>query len=308
MEATDSTNGVVIFNPVGGNAHHRDSIHARATELGYRVEVTEAAGDAVVFAREAAEAGVEVLVSAGGDGTLNEVVRGIAQADALDRVTLGVLPTGTGNNFAQNIGITTTEEGFEVLQHGERRTIDLGLADGRPFVNSCVGGLTADASGETTPELKQRLGVLAYVLTTLSAVASFEGLRLKVTARSHGGESSEWSGEAICVLIGNGRQFTTQRGRQANMEDGLFDVLIVEDVPATDLVSDTVVERLFGEESEHIIRLQASVIEVTSEGPDPVNFSLDGEMVQHRTLSLEVQPKTLCVLVGESYEVVPDEE
>lgn len=306
MSKAEQAETVVVLNPISGSASHAEEVRNRAALRGYDVRETRDAGDAVTFASEAADAGASVVAAAGGDGTLNEVVRGVGRADAFDDVTVGVVPAGTGNNFAGNVGITTIDDGFAALESGERRRIDLGMAAGRPFVNSCVGGLTADASGETSAELKNRLGVLAYVLTTLRSAPAFDGLRLSVTVRDGDGAAEGWSGEAICVLVGNGRRFTARGSDQADMEDGRFEVAIIEDVSTVDLMGDAIVERLLGREALHTTRLRAPTVEITSLDNEQINFSLDGEMVRDRSLALDVRPRTLRMVVGETYEPDPD--
>ena len=303
-----ATTGVIVFNPESGHENHVDEVHRRAAEADreFRVRETETAGDAVAFAREAAADGAPLIVAAGGDGTVNEVVRGVAEAEAFDRVTVGVVPVGTGNNFADNIGVPDVETAFEVLDDGERRRIDLGRANGRLFVNSCVAGLTAEASADTSADMKGRLGVLAYVVNTLRQAAEFEGLRLTVTVRDGDEETPVWSGDAQTILVGNGRRFTTHGGDQANMEDGLFDVLIIEDASKLTLAEEELSERLFGHEADHAVRLQAPGLDVTVRTPDAVHFSLDGEMEKFRKLAVDVLPNVLEVAVGDGYDPAPD--
>jgi len=116
------------------------------------------------------------------------------------------------------------------------------MATDRPFVNSCVAGLTAESVSGTSGALKSRIGGLAYVLTTLRTVTDFEPLQLTIDNEMSDGDTPTWSGEALCVVVGNGRQFAADGTTQANMEDGLFEVAIVTDVPAIDLMSDAVLE------------------------------------------------------------------
>lgn len=296
---------VVILNPQSGTGDHADAVRTRTEALGYACETTDAAGEAITLAKEAAEAGASTVVAAGGDGTVNEVVRGLDRAAAFDAVTLGTIPVGTGNNFAKQIGVTDLDTAFDVLQDGDRRRIDLGRADGRPFVNSCIAGLTSDSSSKTTPEMKNRFGVLAYVITTLQSVTDFESLRLTVeTGRD--AETAAWTGEALCVLVGNGRRFTTVGDSQANMEDGLFDVTVIENVFELDAVGDALVERLFGRESSSIVRTQTPDLTVTVHDPASTRFSLDGEIVQQERLTVDIRPKTLSLAVGDGY--TPDPE
>ena len=296
---------VIVHNPESGSGDHDEAVRKRADLRGYEVMRTESAGDSITFAEEAAESGASLVVAAGGDGTVNEVVRGIDRAGALGEVTLGILPVGTGNNFASQIGVPDLETAFDVLEDGERRRIDLGRANGRLFLNSCVAGLTADSSSETSAELKSRFGVLAYVITTLRSLTEFEPLHLHIDSEEDGTETTEWDGEALLVLVGNGRRFSTEGSTQANMEDGKFDVAVIRDVSALDLMEDTVAERLLGHDSADIVRLQRSALRISVRNTRPVRFSLDGEITQERELSLEVQPGALALAVGDGYDPSP---
>jgi len=300
MDSASEHEQTIVLNPVSGSGDHVDSVRDRAALEAYRLEQTEGAGDGITLAREAAERGATLIAAAGGDGTLNEVVRGVAAADALDRVTVGVIPVGTGNNFAEQIGVTNIDHAFGVLESGERRQIDLGRADGELFVNSCISGLTADASGQTDPESKSRLGVVAYVLETLQSVTEFEGLRLSVDLEG-GTAGPDWSGSAICVLVGNGRRFSLHGNTQANMEDGLFDVTIIEEAPATELVEEALLDRVLGTDTADTVRMQAAGLTLAARDGDPITFSLDGEIVQRQQLSLEVLTNALTIPVGEGY-------
>jgi YegS/Rv2252/BmrU family lipid kinase len=307
MSTTESAETVVIVNPNSGDGQHADEIRERAESRGYAFRVTEAQGDAITMAREAAETGASTVVAAGGDGTINEVLRGIDEADAFDSVTLGVVPAGTGNNFAGNIGVTGIDDAFDVLENGERRRIDLGRTEGYLFVNSCVAGLTAESSSETSDEMKRRLGVLAYVVTTLRSVSEFDSMPLSVDIFEHGCEETAWEGDALTVLVGNARRFVPREDSQADVEDGRFDVTVVENVSTLDLMEDAIARTLFGAESGHVTRFKAPALEITLQNPDTVRFSLDGEIVEDHSLSLYTDPGTVEVAVGDTYDPNPDD-
>ncbi|WP_435098151.1 diacylglycerol/lipid kinase family protein [Halorubrum sp. N11] len=296
---------VIIYNPQSGGGSHADKVEARADLSGYAIERSEQAGEAVTLTQEAVDAGYSTIVAGGGDGTINEVVQGIDQADAFDDVTLGILPLGSGNNFAKQIGITDLETAFTAIDDGARRTIDIGMATDRPFVNSCVAGLTAESVSETSGDMKSRIGGLAYVITTLRTATEFDPLELTIDDGGDDGDTSIWSGEALSVMVGNGRQFAADGTTQANMEDGRFEVAIVKDVPTVDLMSDAVLERLFGRDSPHIDRFQAASLDISGRSSDPVRFSMDGETFQQRDLALTVRPNTLRLVVGEGYDSSP---
>ena len=299
---------VIILNPKSGTGDHADAVTDRAQVLDHRVERTEAKGDGVDFAREAAEAGAEQIVAAGGDGTVNEVVRGIDKAGAFDRVTLGIVPVGTGNNFAGQLGITDLDTAFNVIEEGERRWIDLGEADGHAFVNSCIAGLTSDSSSKTDPEMKDRLGVVAYVVTPLKSMVEFDSMSLTVETEDGGDRSPAWRGDALAVLIGNGRRFAAGGDTQANMEDGLFEVTIVEDVSTLDLMGEAVADQLLGGESDAIVRTRTPSLRIEVHDPQSRQFSLDGEIIERDNLSVDIRPSTLSVAVGEGYQLDPGVE
>lgn len=297
---------VVVLNPASGDTDHREQVRTLADEYGYTVLETRAAGEPFEFARLVGAAGVERVLAAGGDGTLNEVARGLDAADALDEVTFGVVPAGTGNNFAQNVGVENVSHAFDVAETGERRRIDVATADGRLFLNSCVAGLTADASASTSSEMKARIGVLAYVISGLRAAADFDALPLAVEATGPEGDRT-WSGEAVSVLVGNARRFPAEGRTQANVEDGLLEATIVEQMPPTSLLEEAAVQRLFGDETENVTHLRASQLDVAVQREEPVSFSFDGEIDEYRSLSMRTRPRVLELCVGEKYEPDPDQ-
>ncbi|MFC4436722.1 MULTISPECIES: diacylglycerol/lipid kinase family protein [Natrialbaceae] len=308
MQADGTDGRVLVLNPASGSEDHVDDVVELAAEHGFDVRKTEEAGDARRLAREAAP-DADLVAAAGGDGTVNEVVGGVVAASALETTTVAVIPAGTGNNFASNVGLEGIEHAFEVIEYGQRRRIDLGLANDRSFVNSCVGGVTAEASGETSSEGKREFGVLAYVLNTFETVRSFDSLPLRVTtADGPNGEVAEsWTGKAMFVLVGNCRRFTGARTAQANVEDGLFEVTIVEEAATVDLLGEAALERLFNRENTHIVRRRTPSLTIESLH-DSVEYSLDGEMLETETLELETKPTAVEVAVGDDYRPNPDED
>lgn len=301
----DSTETVVVLNPRSGSGDHGQEVRDRAKLLGYDIQETQRENHAIELAQSAAERGADEVVAVGGDGTLNEVVRGVAAADALDDVTIGVVPAGTGNDFATNIGITGIDDAFHVLEDGERRQLDLGVADDRPFLNSCVAGITAEASGETSSALKSQFGVLAYVLTTLKMATGYSGLDISASVEDGANTETVWEGPAAVILVGNGRRFSMSGSEQANLEDGLFDITIVEETDSLGLAQDRINERLLDEQGEHLTRFLASSLEIGIKEDSPATFSFDGEMADFESVQLENNKQAVTMPVGEGYEVRP---
>lgn len=296
----------LILNPTSGSANHIDQVRRLAADRGYTIHETEHEEHAIALAREAVADDVDLIAVVGGDGTVHEVLQGLVEADALNEVTLGVLPAGTENIFATNIGIMDIEHGFEVLEQGERRRIDIGIAGDEPFVMSCIAGLPADASVATSGELKEHFGSLAFVIAGVQEMATFDGLHIELSAVSNG-EEMRWTGEALCALVGNVRRFAKQGG-QANVEDGLFDVVIIERMPGNDLVAETVAQRILGQDTEHVLHMQASQLEIDGQHGESIDFSLDGELSVHEQLVLYARPQTLTVCVGPEYNSGPTDE
>lgn len=298
---------VVVLNPSSGNGSHAAQVRTLAARHGFTVRETEREGQAIELAAAAARNGAAVVAAAGGDGTLNEVVQGLVEADALDDVVFGVIPAGTGNNFASNVGIESVEHGFEVIENGDERVIDLGFAGDRPFLNSCVGGLTAEASSETTSERKAEFGVLAYVLATFRTAVDFDGTPLRIETDET--DEQSWQGKAILLLVGNGRRFPVNGQTQADMEDGRLDVAIIEEKPGSNLAGlarSTALDRLLGPEASHVTRLKTAELTVSVQDDEPATFSLDGEMVTAHELDIKASPATLRLRVGERYDPHPD--
>lgn len=296
---------VLVMNPKSGSGNHAETVRSHAAIKGYTVMPTQREHHAIELAQEAAESGATEIVAVGGDGTLNEVVKGIQAAGALGDVTVGVIPTGTGNDFATNIGINSIEQAFDALESGERRALDLGMAGDAPFVNSCIAGITAEASHETSAELKSQIGVMAYVITTLRMATEFSGLELCASFVEGEQSHTVWDGSATIVLVGNGRRFSRSGTEQANLEDGLLDVTIIKQAGSFDLAIDRLTERLLDNEGENVERFLASSIELAVDSDTQTAFSLDGEIVESHSVELTTRHGVLNMCVGEEYEPDP---
>ena len=301
---------ILVRNPRSGDGKRTVRARRLAIERGYDVRDSESGRHAAELAREAAAERPESLVACGGDGTLNRVVSGVFDAveagdiDAATDVPLGVVPAGTGNDFADNVGIRSVAHAFEVLDSGDERRLDVGTADGGFFLNSCLGGLTAEASARTTRAAKRRFGTFAYVLQTLATARDFDALSLSITAGPE--RAPVWSGDALMLLVGNGRCFPGERMRQANMEDGLLNVVVIERAPALDYLSRGAADRLLRRDASHLTQVHVPHLHVEGDG-DPVAFSLDGELIERSSLTLDCRPGAVRFRVGKSYDPHPEE-
>lgn len=215
----------VIVNPGARGATAGRSV-ARIRAFSPRIELhqTRGAGDARRLAESLALAGAPLVVAAGGDGTVNEVVQGIAQAGAAARTAMGVLPTGTMNVFAAELGLPAgdLEQCWRAIVEGQTRSVDLWELNGRCFVQLAGIGLDAAIIGETSWESKKRFGPLSYVLAGLKVLRRPAPM-LQVAA----------PGQPPCcgtaVLIGSGRRYggPFPLFPQALLSDGRIDVVVM---------------------------------------------------------------------------------
>lgn len=177
---------LVITNPAAGRRHGRRLadivalLRAKGCEVAERQ--TTRRGDAEEFARAASAQDFDVVVAAGGDGTVNEVVNGLV--DVTDRPRLAVIPLGTANVLALEIGLDPKdcEQVAETIAHGAARTVHLGLANGRHFVLMAGAGLDAHVVAGVNGTLKRLTGKLAYVVESLRQAFGYDFPALQIRA------------------------------------------------------------------------------------------------------------------------------
>lgn len=293
----------LILNPNSGSGDHGSYVTRLAEARGFDVVETEEEGHGVELARQAIDEGVVELAVCGGDGTVNEALRGIHDADGLDGVTFGVVPAGTANILAGTIGITDIDHGLDIIDTGRTRTVDLGMAGEEPFIVSCIAGLPADASVAASSDLKARFGTLAFLVTGAREVLEFDGVSIDIRADTHS-DPNQWTGEAMAVLVGNARRFV-EEGGQADMEDGQFDVAVVKQMPAGQAAAEAAIHRLLGRGTSGVTHFKASELEIASQDGESITFSRDGELAEHDRLVLSVQPNSLKIRVGPDYAADP---
>ncbi len=291
----------VIFNPTArGNKARHFRRHLDLIGADCALKQTAAAGGARPLAAEAIGEGFDTIVAAGGDGTLNEVLNGMGDVPGgFERARLGVLPLGTVNVFAKELGMPSRlKPGWEMLRAGREIKIDLplveyavpGAKERRYFAQLAGSGLDARAIELANWELKKKVGPLAYIWAGLEAM---RGKPSRVTA-TNGAESE--TGEL--VLIGNGR-FYGGRYRvhpRANMGDGLLEVCVF---PKTNFMTLLRCAGMFMAGRD----LPAGVAKcfrtehftLTSESPTPLE--VDGENIGHLPAAFSVERLKLRVVV-----------
>ena len=295
----------VIFNPAArGNKarhfrHYLDDIGGQSA-----FKATAAPGDARRLAAETVAEGFDLIVAAGGDGTVNEVLNGIGYApDGFTRARLGVLPLGTVNVFARELKIPLKlERAWEVLERGRETKIDLPRAefsaDGkntrRYFVQLAGAGFDARAIELVDWQHKKKVGPLAYLVAGLKALRE---RKPEITAREDARPTDQkYAGEL--VVVGNGKFYggPFEIFPQADLRDGLLEVCILPRVNFPALLRcapEVLAHRRLPEKS--VRRFRVAEIELSCDVS--AAFELDGEWVGHLPVTLSVQRETVRVIV-----------
>jgi diacylglycerol kinase (ATP) len=280
---------LVILNPAA-RSDKASRLRERIAALsgGASMRLTSEAGDARRIAAEAVREGFEVVIAAGGDGTLNEVVNGIGGST----VRLGILPVGSMNVFATELGIPqgNLERAWSVIEQGKVVEVDLPKANDTHFIQLAGVGLDAEVVRKTTADSKRALGPLSYLLT-LVQVAAHKPSRVMLEAE--GGRISEGS----FALIGNGRLYGGPFPvfQRASLFDGLLDVLVFQNQSHWDVVR-YFQAIAFGTHPQlpDVEYFQTSTLRVTSSGDVPVE--LDGEVAGMLPCLFSVSSQKLRVL------------
>src|SRR5215213_4260023 len=293
----------VICNPSsGGGSYDPDEIREELEDLEVEWVQTEGPEDAMEAAEEWREG---LLLVAGGDGTINDVVNGLGRAGFPEGVTLGILPAGTGNDLAATLCIPE-DPGLaeDIIRHNRERKLDVarvrseGIGE-RFFINVATGGLGAEISDANDEELKKRWGKLSYLRASLEVARNFDVRELSLYL-----DGEERRVKAVNVAVGNCRY--TGGGwpatPKANPEDGLLDVVVIETLVAGelfDLAPAVLVESSYLDK-EGVLFVRAKEIRVETQPPG-LEFTADGEVIGNEPAQFSVLPQTLKVIVGPDY-------
>lgn len=221
---------VVILNPASGRGAGgaaESKIRAALDGIGCpdaEIWKTSHSGHAVDLAQEAVSNGVERICAAGGDGTVAEVLRGMFGSGAV----LGIIPVGTGNDFVRTIGIPKDiEKAVEIAVKGDAKPVDVGQVNGLPFINLCACGFDAVVGERINKGFKYLRGTAAYIAAVFTTLVKFKASNFRVEVD---GQVHESRAMLCCVAnamcYGGGMMVAPM----ANVSDGQFDVVMVEEV------------------------------------------------------------------------------
>lgn len=280
-----------IYNPIAGKGRaqrFRVSIEERLKSLGvaYCFWETKCRGDAVRIARELTRRGERDIVAMGGDGTVNEVLNGLMDPG---QVCLGVIPCGSGNDFAAAVGIPRTPEGaLEVLLNAEARPTDYLDCSGVRGLNVIGAGIDVEILKRSN-RAKWLKGSLNYFVSLLSALMHFQFYRLNA---EWNGKSSDHSTMVICAC--NGRRIGGGIGICPNAvaDDGLLDVVMVENVTKA-MIPGALVKLMQGKILEQRYTLHDRTERIRAAFAEKTTVQVDGELYDDLPFDVRVVPNQL---------------
>jgi diacylglycerol kinase (ATP) len=290
----------IVLNRAAGSVDDIDAITRLLTSRFTRAPLLfpEKSGDATALARTAAQRS-DIVIAAGGDGTLNEVLNGLA--DHFQNVCLGLLPLGTGNDFARTIGMPETlDDAIDTILRGQTRRVDVIRVDiasrRHHMINVSAGGFSAKVNEKLTDDVKQRWGPLCYARSFVAAISEREDYQTEIVLDDG---TERLDAPAYNVIVANGRYVANgvPIAPSARIDDGLADLIVlpVASLPQLALLAQAT---LAGKHLEHdqLVFRRARKIRITSK--PPMSFNTDGELIGDDPITFEVLPQAIECIVG----------
>lgn len=287
---------MIVFNPIAGLANplarDLDAAAQVLSDHGWQIELcpTAGPGDGTLLARSAAEQRYDVVVAAGGDGTINEVVNGLAGS----ATALATLPLGTMNVWARELGLPLQPRAAaETLLDWQVRPIDLGRAGDRYFLLMAGIGLDAAITAGVQAADKRRLGMLAYVLRGLAVALHIRGTRVRMLI-----DDRRVKGRVLLVVVGNSQLYggLVKITHRASIDDGLLDVCVIKGNGFASALfhSIAIISRRYSNDPE-IEYYRARSVKVFARSALPVQ--VDGDTIGSTPMTFEVAQGALLALM-----------
>ena len=281
----------------------------RLRDAGHVIEprLTFEQGDARRMARDGAERGCDVVIAAGGDGTINEVVNGLHDylsecGNGARSPRLGIVPLGTANDFASALSIpSAVDEALELALSGEVVHADIGVVNDRCFVNVSTGGFGAEATEEAPDEIKRALGSVAYLLTGAKKFAMLEPSEARFVD-----DALIYEGPFLIFAVGN--SWRTGGGNrltpQAEVTDGMLDLCVVTEMSRMDFMR-LLPDLRNGSHVDHPGVIYKKVRHVLIESPEELSVNADGEPLNARRLEYRMSRHRIPIVVPASVDLNP---
>ena len=268
----------IIYNPTSGREIFRKELPKvlkRLEEAGYETSAhaTRGEGDATYAAKIAVERQYDLVVIAGGDGTINEVIQGIAEAEY--RPKIGIIPAGTTNDFARALEIPREiKKAVDIIIDDNRpKALDIGKVNDQYFVNIAGGGDLTELTYDVPIKMKSAIGQLAYYIKGIEMLPSLKPVQTRIEYDDH-----VFEGKIMLFLISNTNSVGgfEKLAPNALIDDGYFDMLILKKSSLAEFLR-VASAGIRGThlENDNIIYTQAKQIKVIPQ--DKMLLNIDGE-------------------------------
>lgn len=285
---------VFIVNPVSGTGRQKRiggviEKYLDRSKYSFTIHFTDSRGHATILARQAVAGGAKVVVAVGGDGTVNEVGRGVVGSNA----AMAIIPTGSGNGLARHLKLPMNfRKAIGIINRGYTRTIDTATLNGAFFVN--VAGVGFDALVARKFAEAERRGFLSYFSISTSAYSRYQPKKYFITI-----DGRQYKRRALMISFANSSQFgnNTTIAPKASLDDGLIDVCILKKLPfwKITLLSPLIFTKKF-DRTPYLEIIQGK--EITVQRKKGKYVHLDGDHgKEEKTFSVNVVPLSLHVVV-----------
>ena len=308
MEKIEHFSGTkVIVNPIAGagrTVRKWPQIMGLLKSIGlsFEYDLTEASGHAIELAKSAAKKGYELVVSVGGDGTINEIVNGLYNAGNIRDVTLGIISTGVGSDFIRTIGIPRSyKEACQRLMNSRKLVVDLGVVEyvnngevsKRLFVNFAGLGFDAEVVKATTQRFKALGSTPSYLIGLLTTFVFYETEQVSLILDGQPEERRVWT-----ILMSNGKYGGggMLAAPNADLTDGLLDVVVIGDLSKLNLLKS--LPRIY--KGTHLSHPKVTVKrarEIDIRPRQQMSLQADGELLGQAPAHVYMLPTMLNVVI-----------
>lgn len=287
------SSALLLINPISGTRDKKGICNlaaSRLKEAGIDLEIahTQHKGHGAELAREAAQGGADIVVVAGGDGTVNEVASALMHSDT----ALGIIPCGSGNGLARSLGIPMDFNGaIDIIAHNRPYAIDCGIAEGLPFF--CTFGVGFDAVVTEKFSMGKRRGKMEYVRNAFLEFVNFtpDNYAMEI-------DGEIYTEEALLIAVCNAAQYGNNAyiAPRASLSDGLLDVTVIRNGPIIQQAM-AGIGLLSGQidRNRYVDTFKAKEVKIIRLKDGPAQ--IDGEPLNlGRKISIKCQPSCLRVL------------
>ena len=289
---------LLIVNPASGQgrvAREKRKLLDLVSNMPHvHARVATQPNEAAQIASEAAEQRFERVIVAGGDGTINEAINGIGDSG----LPLGIIPLGTGNVLAHDLGIPSnnTTRALEIIGANKVRAVDLARANGRRFVLMAGFGFDAAVVDRVSPKVKDVFGTMAYAPAIVEQLIKYAPTRFRLTL--DGGAVYETDAYAVVVANCGTYAYNFKIAPKAVFDDGLLDIIVFETGPGAawrligQCLSSVFQTIIAGQTATY---LKSARVRVDSD--PPVKMQIDGDVTGESGVEIDILPKSLRLIV-----------